>query len=142
MPRLELADHEQAGQEIQVAPDRRLAHPQGSGGRGRRKVTAVPVSGDGLCADLGQAESGEGNDLEPACERLGGLAEEIGRGAAKDQESRRQRPPIRQDAQDRKQVRSPRDLVYDDHAAEARQRGHRLGQARQARRILQAGSLP
>src|SRR3989304_9860721 len=75
--------------------------------------------------------------VQPAGEGLGGLAEQVGGGAAQYQETCTQRATVGQDPQDREQVRATLNLVDDHRPAKGRKRSHRLRQAGQATRVLE-----
>ena len=82
------------------------------------------MSGEVPYADLRQAETAHGYQLNASGERLRGLPQH-GRGcAAQDKEASRKRFAVRQDAQDRKQFRPTLDLVNHNQTAEIPQGGH------------------
>ena len=86
--------------------------------------------------DLHRLESGKLQVLDPSGQRLGRLAEQIGPGAAEDQEPA---PGVRvdQDPQDREQVGPALHFVDHGNSGDGLQRGHRLVQTCEIERIFE-----
>ncbi len=70
-------------------------------------------------------------------QRLGTLAQQLGRGAAQDKEARRGARPVGQYAQHREEFRPALDLVQDHHPAQFAQRELGVGQLAQILGVLE-----
>ena len=88
-------------------------------------------------AQVGQTEPFERHGFQAPGERFGGLLEQVGRGAAENQEPRRQRLAVGQHAQQREQVRAALDFVDHHQPLERAQGGVRLGEPGEALRVFQ-----
>ena len=89
-------------------------------------------------ADLAEAEAAQPVIVDPARERFRRLPEQVRGSAPQDQEPRPPRAPVREHAEDRKQVRPALHLVDDDKTPQLAQHQLRiLGQAIQIGRPLQ-----
>src|SRR5712692_1785500 len=83
----------------------RVARLLGAREIGRGKSTPPPKPRYRSRAELVQAEPGERHGLDPAGKRLRRLPPEIGSDAAENQEARRERAPIDEDAENREELR-------------------------------------
>jgi hypothetical protein len=99
----------------------------------------VPV--EGVAADLVESESSELDGLDPAGQCLGRLSQKLRTGTVEDEEACAKRAAVRKDAQNREKVRTALDLVDDDRSPERCKGRHRLGEPRQAPRILEVKVL-
>ena len=101
---------------------------------GQRESASQPVPVLRGGPEIGEAKAFQREGLQPAGQRFGGLAEQVWRGAAQNQETRRQGPAICQDAQQGEQLGAALDFVNDDQSLEWAQRGFRFGQPGQTGR--------
>ncbi len=76
----------------------------------------MPVLGGG--AQVGQPKAFQRHNFKPASQRLGGLLEKLGRGAAQKQKARRNRPPVSQNTQQGEQLGTALDFVNDHQLLE------------------------
>ena len=172
MPGLQLAYHEGARQDVQVAPHRGVGNAEGTGEPGRLPDLSVPVAqhrpetahgrrrhtnaelrqvpfqkspyeafqpekGGGVgasqpslgeaapqpapvewAADLVQPQPAQVVIVDPPCQRLRRLPDQVGRGAAEHQELRRSWPAVRQHAQHREEIGATLHLVENHEAAQ------------------------
>ena len=88
-------------------------------------------------AQVPQAKAFQVHGFQASCQGFRGLAEQIGRGAAQNQEPSRERLAIRQDAQQRKQFRAALDFIDDHESFERAQRGVGFGQPGHALRVFE-----
>ena len=101
-----------------------------------RESAPAPQVGQPVLVDLDRLKSGKLQVLDPSGQRLGGLTEQIGPGAAKDQEPA---PGIRvyQDPKDREQVAPTLHFIDDGDSGDGLQRGHGLVQTCEIERIFE-----
>ena len=104
---------------------------------GAREASPEPEPVMAGAADLGRLQAGQFQVLDAPGQRFRGLAQQLGTGAAQDQEPRARFVTIHQYPQDREQLGPALHLVDDDRAGKVPQRGVRLIEAREAYRILQ-----
>ena len=84
----------------------------------QREAAPQPVHGLRLDANLGQTEPAHAHRFNAARQRFGGLTQQVGRGAAEDQETGRQRRAVAEHAQRRKEIRPALNLINDDQSAQ------------------------
>jgi len=103
----------------------------------QRKPAPLPQRRQVLGADFLQMEPGHVDELDPPGEGLGTMPNDVGRGAAEDQESGGQGLSIRKHAQERKQIGYSLDLIDHDQSFQRSQGQRRILESPDIRRVLQ-----
>ena len=101
-----------------------------------RESAPAPQIGQPVLVDLDRLESGQLQVLDTSGQRLGRLPQQVGPGAAEDQEPA-PGVSVDQDPQDREQVAPALHFIDDGNSGNGLQRGHRLVQTCEIERIFE-----
>src|SRR5262249_15788155 len=103
----------------------------------RGKTAAQPEASLSMPADIAQAKALQKDGFQAAGQRFRRLTQELGRGAAQDQKSGRQRLAVGGNAQARKQFWTTLNFIDDNCALQRAQGGVRLRKPGDALRVFQ-----